>query len=130
MDQLVETGEVRYAWVGISTQTVTPALSRRFDLGAERGAAIQSVVEASPAEKAGLRGGRGEVDFAGLTFSPGGDVIVAIDGTEVQSAEDVVRAVTARLPGERARFTIVRGGTRRSIDVVLGERPANPPELD
>ena len=130
MDQLVETGEVRYAWVGISTQTVTPALSRRFELGAERGAAIQSVVEDSPAEEAELRGGRGEREFAGLTFSPGGDVIVDIDGTAIASAEDVVRAVTARLPGERARFTIVRGGERREIDVVLGERPARPPELD
>jgi S1-C subfamily serine protease len=130
MDQLVATGEVRYAWVGISTQTVTPALARRFDLGVERGAAVQSVVEGSPAEKAALRGGRGRGEFAGLTFSPGGDVIVNIDGVEITSAEDVVRTVTARLPGERARFTIVRDGERRVVDVVLGERPARPPELD
>ena len=130
MDQLVESGEVHYAWVGIATQTVTPALSRRFDLGAERGAAVQSVVEGSPAQEAALRGGRGNVEFAGLRFSPGGDVIVEIDGEQVTSAEDVVRAVTARLPGERARFTIVRGGERRVVNVVLGERPVRPPELD
>ncbi len=130
MDQLVETGEVRYAWVGISTQTVTPALARRFDLGADRGAAVQSVVEDSPAEKAALRGGRRDVDFAGQRFSLGGDVIVDIDGVGISSAEDVVRAVTARLPGERARFTIVRGDARRVVEVVLGERPARPPELD
>ena len=48
MEQLKETGEVRYAWVGITTQSVTPSLDRRFDFGAERGAAVQSVVDGQP----------------------------------------------------------------------------------
>jgi S1-C subfamily serine protease len=54
----------------------------------------------------------------------GGDAIVAIDGVPVTSAEDVVRIVATRLfPGERARFTVVRGSVRRVVAVTLGERP-------
>jgi 2-alkenal reductase len=122
MEQLIETGRVRYAWVGITTQTVTPGLARRFDLPAESGAAVQRVFEDSPAAKAGLRAGEDEREFGGLTICTGGDLIVAIDGTRVANSEDVVRAVTARLPGDTARFTVVRGSERRVVEVVLGER--------
>jgi len=129
MEQLKETGRVRYAWVGITTQTVTPSLARLLDLGAERGAAIQEVVAGSPAAAARLEGGTREREVEGIPFTVGGDVIVAIDETAVDSAEDVVRAVTERLPGETAVFTIVRDGERRDVRVKLGERPAQPPAL-
>ena len=127
MEQLIETGTVRYAWLGISTQTLTPALARHFGFGAERGAAVQSVIEGSPADEAGLRAGGDEREHEGITIRPGGDVIVAIDGEPVESAEDVVRAVTQRVPGQRAALTIVRGGERLTVQVALGERPSDPP---
>jgi len=45
--------------------------------------------------------------------------------------EDVVRAITQRLlPGQRVELTIVRGKARKSVTVVLGERPATPPRLN
>ena len=56
MEQLISTGKVAYAYVGVTTQDVTPALARKFELGAPRGALIQSVVEDAPAAQAGLRG--------------------------------------------------------------------------
>ena len=130
MRQLIETGRVRYAWVGITTQTLTPTLARHFGLKVSRGAVIQSVIANGPAAKAGLRAGGQEEEFEGIRFRPRGDVVVAIDGSPVKSAEDVVREVTSRLPGERLTFTIVRGSERRAVDVVLGERPASPPRID
>ncbi|MGH3112696.1 MAG: S1C family serine protease [Gaiellaceae bacterium] len=128
MQQLIETGRVRYAWLGVTTQTVTPRLAARFDLGPERGAAIQEVVEGSPAERAGLRGGESEEEWQGIPFRPGGDLVVAVDGRPVETAEDVVRAITQQsLPGQRRRLTVIRGGERLEITVVLGERPETPP---
>jgi 2-alkenal reductase len=127
MEQLIKTGNVRYAWVGISTQTLTPSLARRFGFGAGRGAAVQSVVDGSPAERAGLRPGDEEQEFSGVRIRTGGDVIVAIDGEPVADAEDVVRAVTERRPGQTVRFTIARGSERLVVLIVLGERPASPP---
>ena len=128
MRQLIDEGRVRYAWVGVSTQTLTPALAERFDYAEERGAVVQSIVADSPASEAGLRAGGKEQEFTGIDFRPGGDLIVAIDGAAVDSAEDVVREVTRRSPGETIRLTIWRGDEQRVVSVLLGERPATPPD--
>lgn len=131
MEQLIQTGKVRYAWLGITTQTVTPRMARQLKYGAEKGAAVQEVVDGSPAERAGLRGGGEEREYQGVPVLVGGDLIVAIDGEPVDSAEDVVRAVTQRLlPDQEVELTILRGGERRSVTVILGERPASPPRLN
>ena len=127
MSQLIATGEVRYAYVGITTQTVTPSIAERFDYGADRGAAVQAVNPGTPAASAGFRPGREEQVFEDIRIRPGGDLIVAIDGKLVDTADDVVRAVTRRLPGQKLTFTILRGGERRMISVTLGTRPEIPP---
>jgi S1-C subfamily serine protease len=127
MEQLIQTGRVRYAWVGVSTQSVTPTLAVRFGLTSQHGAAVQEVVPGSPAEKAGLRAGGEQRAFAGIPFRPGGDVIVSIAGRPIQDAEDLVRAISERfLPGERVRLGVVRGERRLSVEIRLAERPATP----
>jgi S1-C subfamily serine protease len=127
MSQLIATGEVRYAYVGITTQTVTPSIAERFDYGADRGAAVQGVNLGTPAADAGFRPGRAEQVFEDIRIRPGGDLIVAIDGRRVDSADDVVRAVTRKLPGQKLTFTVLRDGERRTISVTLGTRPEIPP---
>jgi len=127
LDQLLRTGRVRYAYIGISTQDVTPGIARAFDLGAERGALITSVEEGGPADAAGLRGGDRTEAFNGLDVTLGGDLIVAIGGEKVESADDVSRLVTTELlPGETVTFTVLRGERRTEVDVTLGDRPTNP----
>jgi S1-C subfamily serine protease len=124
LEQLVETGTVRYAYVGVRTTDLTPSLARRFDYEVERGAAITEVTRNSPAARAGLLGGEREEEFNGITFPVGGDVIVAIGGEPVEGADDVVRLVSDELsPGETVIFTIVRDRARRQVAVRLGERP-------
>ncbi len=129
MQQLIESGKVRYAWLGLSTQTLTAKLAEHFGYPRSEGAAVQTVVSGSPAEKAGIQPGGAEKEFTGIPFRPGGDLIVSIDGIPVRTAEDVVRVVTEQLyPSETAHLTILREGKRIVVDVVLGERPATPPE--
>ena len=123
MQQLIANGSVSYAYVGVKTEDLTPALAKRFDYPVGRGAVISNVVDGGPAAAAGLRGGSGRDEVLGIEFIRGGDVIVAIDGQTVGSSEDVVRIVTTSLsPGQVARFTIRRGKTRREVPVRLGER--------
>jgi S1-C subfamily serine protease len=124
MQQLLATGTVRYAYVGIKTEDLTASIARHFGYAATRGALVDSVVPGSGAAKAGIEAGTRTAAYNGLGVRVGGDAIVAIDGIPVQNAEDVVRIVASSLePGETARFTVVRGQARRTVPVVLGERP-------
>lgn len=130
MDQLIQGGRVRYAWLGVTTRTITPGMAEELGFPSG-GAAIQEVVADSPASRAGLRGGNDDRRYAGITIRVGGDLIVAIDGRPVTTAEEVVRAVTQRLlPGQSVELTVRRGGEERILTVLLGERPATPPRLN
>jgi 2-alkenal reductase len=124
MEQLVANRRVVYAYVGVTTEDLTPTLARHLRLRVERGALIGRVEEGTPADKAGLHGGTREEFFNGQRVRRGGDVIVAIDGAEVRRADDVVRIVAERLaPGQVSRFTVVRDGERRVFRIRLGTRP-------
>lgn len=126
MRQLAAIGHVVYAYLGVTTETLTPTLARHLGYETARGAILSTVRDHSPADRAGLRGGSEEETFNGETVSLGGDLIIAIDGQAVRSADDVVRQVAARLPGELTELTIVRSGEQRVVRVRLGSRPAAP----
>ena len=129
MEQLISTGRVAYAYVGVTTQDVTPALSRRYELGALRGALIQAVVDGAPADRAGLRGSTDEKVFNGIPIGVGGDLIVAFAGRKVERAADIARIVTDKLlPGQTVPVTVIRRGTgkRETVRLRLVERPLNP----
>jgi len=126
LDQLLRAGKVRYAYIGVSTQDVTPGIAQEFGLGADRGALVTRVEDGSPAALAGLHGGSRTEAFNGLDVTLGGDLIVAIGGTKVDNADDVSRLVTTTLePGQTVTFTVLRGKRRISIPVTLGNRPAS-----
>jgi 2-alkenal reductase len=127
MRQLLASGRVRYAYVGITTDDLTPSLARFLHERVSSGALITCVNNGGPAARAGLRGGTEAATFAGAPVTGGGDVIVAIDGHRVRSGKDVVRLVGQRLvPGSTATFTIVRGRGRKDMRVRLAERPSRP----
>ena len=129
MEQLISKGRVAYAYVGVTTQDVTPALARRYDLGSARGALIQAVVADGPAARAGLRGSTDEEVFNGVPIALGGDLIVGFAGRKVERAADIARIVTdSLLPGQTVAVTVIRRGTgkKQTVRVRLIERPLNP----
>jgi len=126
LDQLLRTGTVRYAYIGVSTQDVTPGIAKAFGLAADRGALVTRVEEGSPASRAGVHGGRRTEAWNGLDVTLGGDLIVAIGGTAIAGADDVSRLVTTELePGQTVTFTVLRGKRRVAIPVTLGNRPSS-----
>jgi 2-alkenal reductase len=125
MQALLKGGPVRYAYVGITTEDLTPAIAKKYGYAATRGALIDSFASGrSAGRRAGLHAGTRDALYEGIAVRVGGDAIVAIDGIPVTNAEDVVRIVAERLlPGEVARFTVVRGHARHVVPVTLDERP-------
>ncbi len=126
--QLVSKGHVKYAYVGITTQDLTPALAKALGYPVKLGALVEDVRPNGPGAKAGLRGSSHPADVLGYRdLCTGGDVIVAIDGKPVRGADDVVRIVSFSLePGSVATFMIVRAGSRETVAVTLGDRDRAP----
>ena len=112
---------IERAYLGVQMQGVTEQVADDLDLPVDRGALIADVTPDSPADKAGLRGGSTE---AGGDASPG-DQIVAIDGKEMQSEDDVAQAVADRRPGDKVEIEYYRGDDKRTVTVELGKRPAS-----
>jgi 2-alkenal reductase len=123
--QLIAHGRVVYAYVGVKTEDLTPAIAHALGLAIDHGALVVEVVNdpPGPASRAGLRPGSGNVNVLGVDVPRGADVIVGINGRPVRDADDVVRLVSGELkPGDVATFTILRDGKRKTVPIRLGTR--------
>jgi S1-C subfamily serine protease len=124
LEQLLQSGHVDYAYLGLETADLTPSIAKAFGYPATRGAIVDAVARGGPAAKAGLEAGHQSVVWQNQRMTVGGDAIVAIDGIAVTSSNDVARIVAERMvPGEAAWFTVMREGRKLVIPVTLGARP-------
>jgi S1-C subfamily serine protease len=97
------------------------------DLPVEVGVLILDVESGSPAERAGLRGGRQQITVSGVPMLAGGDIVVAIDGLEVRDFDDVVNYLASHTDvGDLVTLTVVRERQQIELNVTLEERPAGP----
>ena len=107
--QLLRNGRATHSYLGITPDQVTSQVAAQLGLDQARGVVALEVAEASPAARAGLRPG---------------DVIVAIDGTAVDTVEDLFAELRQRKPGSQARLTVIRDGRRQEVTATLAERPS------
>ena len=118
--QLKDEGKVERAYLGVTTTTVTEQLAQDLNLPVDKGALIQDVVDGGPADDAGLRAGRTEI---GQGLSVGGDIIVMVDGQEIERNSDVADAILDKKPGDEVEIEYFRGDDRKTVTVELGKRP-------
>jgi S1-C subfamily serine protease len=124
---LITEGRYRHPWLGISAYTLRPELVETLDLPVQYGALIAFVIEDGPSDRAGLLGGTDEVEVPGYPepVSSGGDIIIAIDETEIRGMDDIITYLQRTTVGQVVTLTIVRDGEQMTIEVELGERPQN-----
>jgi S1-C subfamily serine protease len=120
--QLIADGEVEHAYLGVGVATVTPAAAEELDLPI--GVQVTSVRSGTPADEAELEPGSGQRIVDGEVYAVGGDVITAVDGEAVETAEELQRAIDAKSPGDTVELTVVRDGEELELDVTLASRPA------
>jgi S1-C subfamily serine protease len=113
---------IERAYLGVTMQDVTGQLAEDLNLAADEGALVVDVTADSPADRAGLRGGRTET---GQGIAAGGDLIVAVDGKPVSDSDEVAGAIAGKRPGDEAEITYYRGDSKRTVTVELTERPAS-----
>ncbi|GHV55138.1 protease [Synergistales bacterium] len=110
LDDLINKGEVKRGWMGVSLQTLTRGFADTYKIPANGGAIIASVMPDSPAEKSGFKRG---------------DVIVAVDGKPMKSSQDVVLAVRNKMMGQSAEIDFYRDGRKQKLTLKLAEIPGS-----
>jgi putative serine protease PepD len=124
--QILKTGRVEHAYLGISGQAVTPDVAQTYNLPVKAGVLVGSVTSGSGADKGGLKGGARQVVVAGDTFVLGGDIIVSFDGQQISSIEELRDAVAGHSPGDKVKLVIFRDAHKTSVTVTLGRQPPSP----
>ncbi len=114
LGELIEKGRVVRGWLGVEISDVDAAIRRQFGLETEKGVLVNSVMEDSAALDAGLRRG---------------DVIVEIDGDEVENTRELQHRVSSASPGQEITIGIIRNGEKLSLEATLGEMPEETPVL-
>ena len=124
--QLLTSGKVDHAYLGVSAVEVTSDIAKSFRLPVTKGLVIQKVNPGSGASGAGLRAGSKQVVIAGESFRMGGDVIVAAAGKDVSTIDELRDVIAAHKPGEKIQLKIYSGDTVKTVTVTLGRRPTSP----
>ena len=121
---LIEKGEFRHPWMGISGTDVDPELAEVRDLKSSKGFLVVSVIEGSPAEQAGLIGVTETKEIDGREFALDGDIILSIDGKTVRKISDIlVHLQREKSIGDEMVLSVNRNGEMLELTMVLEERP-------
>jgi 2-alkenal reductase len=123
--EIIKNGKYDYPFMGLSSlndDLWSLAVVEALELPQPTGVYVLSVVDGSPADKAGIRGASRPSSIDGL--QAGGDLIVAIDGIEVKSFDEMMRyLITNKGPGDVVVLTVLRGDERLEVSVTLDKRP-------
>ena len=108
MQQIVASGKVTRAYLGVKAQEVTPSIAKDFHEPEVTGALIGDVMPGSPAEKAGLEKG---------------DIILDIDGKPVTGSAELRMHVSLMAPGTKVNVKVFRDGAEKTLPLTLAEMP-------
>ena len=112
LDSIVDHGRVIRGWLGLEVAELTPQAIVQLALPLSRGIIITATHPQGPADRAGLRVG---------------DVIVAINDSDIMEGREGLLQVARMMPGEPAAITVLRNGTKLTLNATVGTRPTPLP---
>ena len=121
---LIEEGKYPHPWIGILGQDIDPVLAKVLDLKQAKGFLVMSVVDGSPADKAGLKGMSQTTVIDGKEYPVDGDIIISVDGKEVRQISDILIHLEREISvGDEMVLGILRDGDFMDLTLKLVERP-------
>ncbi len=122
---IIRDGLYHHPWLGISGRDIDPDLAGVLNLEDARGFLIVTVVEDSPADRAGLHGSAGTREIGGISYPTGGDVIIAVDGIDVRKIDDIlIHLQRQKSVGDEITLDVLRDGRSTSFVLTLEKRPS------
>jgi len=121
---LIEDGEYHHPWIGISGRDIDPDLARVLELKDAKGFLIITVVDGSPADKAGLKGMTATQVIDGKEYPADGDIIISVDDKEVRKISDIlIHLQREKSVGDTMVLGVLRDGEFMHKFLTLVERP-------
>ncbi len=121
LNDLVTLGRVRRPFLGVRTLPIGPELADQMGLPAGYGLLIVQATPGGAADRAGLRGGTEKAFLGNTPIMLGGDLIVAIDGQDIENEQDLEHIMNSHHAGDTVRVTIYRAKRKMEVNVTLGE---------
>jgi S1-C subfamily serine protease len=121
LNDLLTLGRVRRPVLGVVTIPISPDIADELGLASDYGLLILRVVPDGAAERAGLHGGTERANLGNTPIMVGGDLIVGIDGQDVQDQQQLAQVMNNHRAGDTVRVTIYRGKRKVDLNVTLGE---------
>jgi S1-C subfamily serine protease len=126
LDDFAKYGRVRRPTLDIVSQQIGPDIAEQIGLPADYGILVERVLPGGAAERAGLHGGTQRAYLGNTPVMLGGDLIVAFDGQEIASTQDLYAAMNARRAGDTVTVTVFRGRKRMDFKVTLSDAKDQP----
>jgi serine protease Do len=110
-EQILKTGHVQRAWIGVGIQDLTPEIATALKLDPRAGALVNSVTDGGPAQKAQIHPG---------------DVLASVAGRPVHDGRELIREILAHEVGQAVQLEVVRAGQHYGTMVTLTARAEAP----
>jgi S1-C subfamily serine protease len=121
LNDLITLGRVRRPSLGIRSLPIGPELADQLGLAADYGVLVMQVVPGGAADRAGIRGGNERAYLGNIPIMIGGDLIVEIDGQEINDQQDIARVMNNHRAGDTVKVGLYRGRRKLEVNVSLGE---------
>jgi len=125
LDDFAKYGRVRRPSLDIVTLPINADIAQQIGLPSDFGILIEKVLPGGAAEKAGLHGGTQKMYDGNTPVMLGGDLIVAMDGQDIASPQDLSAAMNAHRAGDTVTVTVFRGKKKMDVKVTLGDAKDN-----
>jgi S1-C subfamily serine protease len=122
LDDYAKYGYIRRPSLDIVTLPIGPDIAEQIGLPSDYGILIERVLPGGAAEKAGLHGGSQKAYQGNTPVMLGGDLIVAMDGEEITSPQDLSAAMNSHRSGDTVTLTVFRGRKKLDVKVTLGDQ--------
>jgi len=118
IEQIRETGEISYPFIGIYYTTITPVLAEEYDLPVDCGLWVGRNSIGQKTEKAVFSGSPAEA--AGLAE---GDIITHINGEKISPDNPLDEIISSYKPGDNMSLRVLKDGTEHVLNITLAKRP-------
>ena len=123
---LIKDGKYEHPWMGISGRDIDPDLAKILNLNEAKGFLVVTVVENSPAAKAGLHGTTETKEIDGTSYPIGGDIILSVDGKDVRKIDDIlIHLQREKSVGDELVLEVLRENRTSNFVLVLEQRPSS-----